>query len=97
MVPSVMTGSPVQPPATASALNTTLLPIWRNFSGEAACVPPAIVVNTYVDVQDVVAVHLWCMAHPTHGDGQRYLISAGSGAPQATTDNFCKAYPGLRG
>ena len=86
-------GPPVQPPPSVAALSTTLLPIWRIFSGEAASVPPAVEINTYVDVRDVATVHLWCMTHPGQSDGQRYIVSAGLGPPQAAADILRKAYP----
>lgn len=67
------------------------------FSGEATCIPSAMGINTYVDVRDVAAVHLWCMAHPTRSDGQRYIVSAGLGPPQAAADVLRKAYPDREG
>ena len=66
-------------------------------SGEATCVPPAMEINTYVDVRDVAAVHLWCLTHPTQCDGQRYIVSAGLGPPQAAADMLRKAYPDREG
>ena len=54
-------------------------------------------VNSYVDVRDLAAVHLWCMAHSTQSDGQRYIVSAGLGPPQAAADILRKAYPGREG
>ena len=54
-------------------------------------------INTYVDVRDVATVHLWCMAHPTQSDGQRYIVSAGLGPPQAAADILRNAYPSREG
>ena len=51
-------------------------------SGEAACVPPAMGMTTYVDVPDAVMVRLWCMAHAAQSDGQLYTVSGCLGPPQ---------------
>lgn len=63
------------------------------FSGQTTCVPPAMEINGYVDVRDVAGIHLWCMEHPKRSDGQRYIVSAGLGTPQAAADILRQAYP----
>jgi nucleoside-diphosphate-sugar epimerase len=88
--PSVVTGPPVLWPDSPERLNETLLPIWRIFSGEATEVPPGIGGMSYVDVRDVVRLHVWCMEHRATG---RWLCTNGKGTMQAVADILRKEYP----
>ena len=91
--PSVVTGPPIQPPASASALNDTLKPVWGIFSGEMQTIPPGIGTNGYIDVRDVAAMHVWCVENPMQSADQRFLLAEGRATPQAAADLLRKAYP----
>ena len=91
--PAVVVGPPIQLPASASALNDTLKPIWGVFSGETQTIPPGIGTNGYCDVRDVSAMHVWCMENPTQSANQRYIVAEGRATPQAAADILRKAYP----
>jgi nucleoside-diphosphate-sugar epimerase len=91
--PSVVTGPPVNWPDHPSKLNETLLPVWRIFSGEAETIPAGIGGMSFVDVRDVVKLHVWCMEHPRQSDGERWLCTNGKGTPQAMADILRAAYP----
>lgn len=89
----VVIGPPVVLPAHPSALNETLLPVWKVFSG-AATVPPSIGSGSSVDVRDVAKEHVWAYENPSISDGERYIACAGKGPPQAASDVLRHAYKG---
>lgn len=90
--PSVVTGPPVNWPEGPEGLNETLLPIWKIFSGDAEEVPAGIGGMSFVDVRDVVKMHVWCMEHPSEAGG-RWLCTSGKGTPQAVADILRREYP----
>jgi len=92
--PGVVTGPPVVWPAGPEGLNETLKPIWRIYSGEAKEVPPGIGGQSYIDVRDVAALHVWCLEHGDKSDGQRYLAANGKGTMQAAADILRREFPG---
>ena len=83
----------MQAPASASALSTSVRPVWELFSGRATEILPSTGSNEYVDVRDVAKIHLWCMEHPDQSANQRYIATAGLGPRQAVADILRKAYP----
>ena len=94
--PSVVTGPPIHWPSHPSQLNSTLLPIWNIFSasGPAAhTIPAGIGGMSFIDVRDLVALHIWVLQHPTQSNGERYLCTNGKGTPQAIADILRAAYP----
>ena len=91
--PAVVTGPPVQWPATPDKLNETLKPTWQIYSGEAKTIPPGIGGQSYCDVRDVAKFHIWCMEHPAESNGQRYILANGKGTPQATADVLRRDFP----
>ena len=91
--PAVVTGPPVSFPSSPDKLNTTLKPVWQIYSGEAKTIPAGIGGQTYVDVRDVSALHIWCMEHPDASNGQRYMAANGKGTTQAVADILRKAFP----
>lgn len=90
--PAVVLGPPVLLPSPKK-LNETLLPLWRVFSGEAKTIPPGIGAQCYIHVNDVAALHIWCMEHPAKSNGQRYLAANGIGTTQAMADILRREYP----
>lgn len=87
--PGVVTGPPVNWPDSPERLNETLLPVWDIWSGKSKqtnTLPPLIGGNTYIDVRDVAALHVWVMEHPDQARGQRYLATNGKAPPQAIAD-----------
>ena len=91
--PGVVTGPPVTWPDTPDKLNTTLLPVWNIYSGQAKTVPPQIGNAAYCDVRDVAALHVWAALHPSQSGGQRYLATNGKAPPQAAADLLRKRFP----
>ena len=91
--PGVVTGPPVTWPDTPEKLNTTLLPVWSIYSGQAKTIPPQIGGATYIDVRDVAALHVWAALHPSHSNGQRYLATNGKAPPQAAADLLRRKLP----
>ncbi len=91
--PAVVTGPPVSFPSSPAKLNATLKPVWDIYSGEAKTVPPSIGGQSYIDVRDVAALHVWVMEHPAQSNGQRYIAANGKGTPQAAADILRKAFP----
>ncbi|EXJ62982.1 hypothetical protein A1O7_03426 [Cladophialophora yegresii CBS 114405] len=93
--PAVVTGPPVSWPETPEGLNTTLLPIWRIWSGTCpnGQMPPPIGGAGYIDVRDVARMHVWCVEHPDRSDGQRYILSNGKAPPQAAADLLRERFP----
>ncbi|ETI23161.1 hypothetical protein G647_04958 [Cladophialophora carrionii CBS 160.54] len=93
--PAVVTGPPVSWPQHPEALNTTLLPIWRIYSGTTpeGTIPPPIGGAGYIDVRDVARMHVWAAEHPAESDGQRYILSNGKAPPQAAADLLREAFP----
>jgi len=91
--PGVVTGPPVSFPSRPAKLNETLDPVWRIYSGEAKTMPPGIGAQSYIDVRDVSALHIWCMEHPEASNGQRYLAANGKGSTQAIADILRRAFP----
>ena len=91
--PAVVTGPPVFFPSSPANLNATLKPVWQIYSGEAKMVPPGIGGQTYIDVRDVSALHIWCMEHPEASNGQRYIAANGKGTTQAIADIVRRAFP----
>jgi nucleoside-diphosphate-sugar epimerase len=91
--PGVVTGPPVTWPDTPDKLNTTLLPVWRIYSGEAKTMPPQIGGATYIDVRDVAAMHVFAALNPQKSAGQRYLATNGKGPPQAIADLLRAKFP----
>lgn len=91
--PGVVTGPPVSFPSRPARLNETLKPVWQIYSGEAKTMPPSIGGQSYIDVRDVAALHIWCMEHPEASNGQRYIAASGRGTPQAAADVLRKAFP----
>ena len=91
--PGIITGPPVHLPSSPDKLNETLKPIWGIFSGRTQEVPLGIGSQSYIDVRDVSAMHIWCQEHPEASDGQRYLMTNGRGTMQAAADILRKAYP----
>ncbi|KIW17388.1 hypothetical protein PV08_04582 [Exophiala spinifera] len=90
--PSVVTGPPASFPKTPEALNETLLPVWRIWSGDKT-VPAQIGSAGYIDVRDVARLHVWAMEHPARSDGQRYLVANGKAPPQAAADLLRERFP----
>lgn len=99
MLPGVVTGPPVQPPANPDDLNMTIKPVWGVFSGAYGdcALPPVIGTGSIIDVRDVSAMHIWCAENPSRSNGQRYLITNGRATPQAIADVLRKAYPDRKG
>lgn len=91
--PGVVTGPPISFPSSPAKLNETLKPVWQIYSGEAKTMPPSIGGQSYIDVRDVAALHIWCMEHPEASNGQRYIAANGRGTPQAAADVLRKAFP----
>lgn len=91
--PAVVTGPPVSFPSSPAKLNETLKPVWQIYSAEAKTVPPGIGMQSYVDVRDVSALHIWCMEHPDESNGQRYIAANGKGTTQAAADILRRAFP----
>lgn len=91
--PSVVTGPPINPPSHPSALNETLKPIWNILSGAATTIPVGIGSQSYIDVRDVSAIHIYAAEHPSEANGHRFLAAAGRGTMQAAADILRKAYP----
>jgi nucleoside-diphosphate-sugar epimerase len=91
--PAVVIGPPVLFPSSPRKLNETLKPLWKIFSGEARTIPPGIGPQSYVHVDDVAALHIWCMEHPAESNGQRYLAANGTGTTQAMADILRREYP----
>lgn len=91
--PGVVTGPPVSFPKSPEKLNETLKPIWQIYSGEAKTVPRDIGGQSYIDVRDVSALHIWCLENAARSNGQRYIAANGKGTPQAAADILRKAYP----
>lgn len=90
--PAVVLGPPVLFPSSPKALNETLQPLWKIFSGEAKTIPPGIGAQSYVHVDDVANLHIWCMEHPLESNGQRYLAANGTGTTQAMADILRQHY-----
>jgi nucleoside-diphosphate-sugar epimerase len=44
-------------------------------------------------VRDVAAAHVWAIGNPAVSDGQRYIVAAGLGPPQAIADLLRDTYP----
>lgn len=100
MLPGVVIGAPVQPPANPDDLNMTIKPVWEIFSGACADdhgLPATIGTGSVIDVCDVSAIHIWCAEHPSESDGQRYLVTNGRATPQAIADVLRRAYPDRKG
>ena len=91
--PAVVTGPPVSWPSSPGKLNTTLLPIWSLYSGEAKTMPPQIGGAGYIDVRDVARMHIWAVEHPEQSRGRRYLLANGKAPPQAAADILRKHFP----
>lgn len=91
--PGVVTGPSINPPAHTSSLNVTLKPIWNMLSGTAKTIPTGIGSQSYIDVRDVSAIHIYAAEHPKEANGVRYLAAAGRGTMQAAADILRKGYP----
>ena len=89
----MVTGAPVNVPATPEGLNETLKPIWNMFTGAMKEVPPKIGSGSYIDVDDVATMHVWCVEHPEEAASQRYMLANGVAPPQAAADVLRKHYP----
>lgn len=100
VLPGVVTGPPVQPPANPNDLNMTIKPVWgmlsRAYSGNRG-LPPVIGTGSIIDVRDVSALHIWCAENPTKSDGQRYLVTNGRATPQALADVIRRVFPDRKG
>ena len=100
MLPGVVIGPPVQPPANPDDLNMTLKPVWGILSGAHAGdrdLPPVIGTGSVIDVRDVSALHIWCAENPSDSNRQRYLITNGRATPQAIGDVLRRLYPSRKG
>lgn len=91
--PAVVTGPPVSLPTTPEKLNTTLVPVWKLYAGEAKTIPPQIGYANYIDVRDVAKIHVWAALNPEKSNGNRYLVAAGKAPPQATADLLRRTFP----
>jgi nucleoside-diphosphate-sugar epimerase len=91
--PGVVTGPPINPPSHPSALNETLKPIWSILSGSATTIPAGIGSQSYIDVRDVSAIHIYAAEHPSESNGHRFLCAAGRGTMQASADILREKYP----
>ena len=91
--PGAVIGPSTELPETPALLSETLKPVWNVFSGEANELPRAFGNGAYCDVRDVAAMHVWCIEHASEAAGQRFIVNAGQGLPQALADVLHAAYP----
>jgi nucleoside-diphosphate-sugar epimerase len=94
--PGVVYGAPALLVSSAEKLNETLKPIWQLFSGEAKEVPPFIGTGSFVDVEDVAKANIFSIENPAKVNGQRFILCAGKGMPQAIADILHEEYPDRR-
>ncbi|KAH0563071.1 hypothetical protein GP486_002365 [Trichoglossum hirsutum] len=93
--PTVVYGPPIISHSDPASLNETIKPIYAIFSGTITDgeLPAKIGTGAYVDVRDVAAAHVWAIENPAASDGQRYIVAAGLGPPQAIADLIREVYP----
>ena len=91
--PNLVFGPPIQPPATASALNASLRPIWDILAGYGTGALASFGTHSFVDVRDVARIHLWCMEHPNQSSDKRIRAAVGLEPPQVVVDILRQAYP----
>ncbi|TAQ91009.1 hypothetical protein B7494_g608 [Chlorociboria aeruginascens] len=94
--PSIVIGPPVFLPSSGAKLNTTLKPLFEMLSGDLKTIPPITGSGGFVDVRDVVKMHVWAYENSSKADGERYIVCGGFGAPQAAADLLREKYRGTK-
>ncbi|KAJ6498049.1 NAD-P-binding protein [Mycena vitilis] len=96
IAPCASFGPPIQPLASLSALNTSILFLWDMANGKYKAGVPNVGSPVYVDVRDVALAHVRAVERDA-AKGQRYLLIGGLYVPDQFVGVIHRQFPGLRG
>ncbi|KAJ7652068.1 NAD-P-binding protein [Mycena polygramma] len=95
IAPCATFGPPIQPLASLSALNTSIVFLWDMANGKYKAGVPNVGSPVYVDVRDVALAHVRAVERDA-AKGHRYLLIGGLYVPDEFVDVIHRQFPELR-